>query len=133
VAKKEPKKIWATIDAANEVFTATYNRGDAAGLAALYTEEGQLLPPNAGFMTGRAAIQAFWQAVMDMGVKKAVINTGEVEKHGSTAIEVSQFKLFGEGDQELDQGKFIVIWKQVDGQWRLHRDIFSSGNPPPGS
>jgi len=126
-------ELKAAIEAANDVFMAAFNRGDAAGLAALYTEDGQMLPPNAGLMTGRPAVQAFWQAVMDMGVKSALIITGEVEDHGETAIEISRFKLFAEGDQELDQGKFIVIWKRVDGQWKLHRDIFNSSNPPPGA
>jgi uncharacterized protein (TIGR02246 family) len=124
-------ELWNAIDAANSIFVATYNRGDAAGLAALYTEDGQMLAPNAPLMAGREAVQGFWQAVMDMGIEKAAIFTGEVEDHGDTAIEVSQYKLFGSGDQELDQGKFIVIWKQVDGEWKLHRDIFNSSNPAP--
>ena len=133
MAETGSSDLKATIEAANDVFMATFNRGDAAGLAALYTENGQLLPPNAETATGRPAIQAFWQAVMDMGVKSARLITGEVEGHGDTIIEVSKFKLFGEGEQELDQGKFIVIWKQVDGQWKLHRDIFNSSNPPPAA
>ena len=133
MSQADSSEMRAVIEAANDVFMATFNRGDAAGLAALYTEDGQLMPPNAGTMTGREAVQGFWQAVMDMGVKKAAIITGEVEGHGDTAVEVYRFQLFGEGEQELDQGKFIVIWKQVDGQWRLHRDVFNSSNPPPGS
>lgn len=133
MSQADSSEMRAVIKAANDEFMTAFNSGDAAGLAALYTEDGQLMPPNAGSMTGREAVQGFWQAVMDMGVKKAAIITGEVEGHGDTAIEVSRFQLFGEGEQELDQGKFIVVWKQVDGQWRLHRDIFNSSNPPPGS
>ncbi len=133
MAKTRASDLKSVIEAANKVFMATFKQGDAAGLAALYTEDGQLMPPNAGFMTGRPAVQAFWQAVMDMGVKEAVIDIIEVEDHGDTAIEVSRFKLFAEGAQELDQGKFIVIWKRVDGQWKLHRDIFNSSNPLPAT
>jgi uncharacterized protein (TIGR02246 family) len=121
------------IEAAVEAFMAAFNRGDATGLAALYTEDAKLLPPNADFVTGRAAVQAFWQAVMDMGVKSAQLTTDELEDHGDTAIEVGRFKLFGEGEQEIDQGKYIVIFKQVDAEWKLHRDIFNSSNPPPGA
>lgn len=113
MSQADSSEMRAVIEAANDVFMATFNRGDAAGLAALYTEDGQLMPPNAGFLTGREAVQGFWQAVMDMGVREAAIITGEVEGHGDTAIEVSRFQLFGEGEQELDQGKFIVIWKQI--------------------
>jgi ketosteroid isomerase-like protein len=120
------------IAAANEVFMQVFGRGDAAGLAALYTEDGQLLPPNAGFMTGKEAIQAFWQGAMDMGIKGAKLEIGEVEDHGETAIEVSKFTLSGEEGQVLDEGKYIVIWKRVGGQWKLHRDIFNSSKPAPG-
>ena len=82
---------------------------------------------------GKQAVQNFWQAVMDMGIKEAKIEILEVEGHGDTATEVSTFTLLGEGGQELDRGKYIVIWRQEEGQWKLHRDIFNSSMPAPGS
>jgi uncharacterized protein (TIGR02246 family) len=120
------------IAAANENFMAAFNGGDAAGLAALYTETGQLLPPNSDFVTGQQAIQGFWQALMDMGIKEAKLEIVEAEDHGDTATEVSKFTLYGEGGQVLDKGKYIIIWKHEDGQWKLHRDIFNSSMPAPG-
>jgi uncharacterized protein (TIGR02246 family) len=119
------------IVAADDQFMAAFDRGDAAGLAALYTEQGQLLPPNADFMIGREAIQAFWQGVMDAGIASAKIEVFEVEGHGDTAIEVSKYTLHAQGGEELDAGKFIVIWKHVEGEWKLHRDIFNSSKPAP--
>jgi uncharacterized protein (TIGR02246 family) len=120
------------IAAGNEKFMAAFGQGDAAGLAALYTENGQILPPNGDFVTGKQAIQGFWQALMDMGIKAAKLEIVEVEGYGNTAIEVSKYTLKGEGGQALDKGKYIVIWKQEDGQWKLHRDIFNSSRPAPG-
>lgn len=125
--------ILAALTAANKEFEACVKRGDAAGLAALYTEEGQVLPPNGDFVSGQAAIQAMWQSVLDMGIKGARLEIVEAEEHGDTAIEVSRYTLFAEGDAEADRGKYIVIWKKVGGQWKLHRDIFNSSLPPPGS
>ena len=119
------------IAAANENFMAAFKRGDAAGMAALYTENGQVMPPNGDFVTGRQAVQMFWQALMDMGIKEAKMEIIEVEGHGDTAIEVSTFTLQGEGGHVLDKGKYIVIWKQEEGQWKLHRDIFNSSLPAP--
>jgi uncharacterized protein (TIGR02246 family) len=119
------------ISAANDNFMATYNRGDAPGMAALYTSAGQILPPNGNFVTGRPAIQSFWQALMDMGVKEVMLETVEVEDHGNTAWEVGKFMLHAEEGQMIDRGKYIVIWKKESGQWRLHRDIFNSSMPPP--
>ena len=119
------------IVAADEKFTAAFNRGDAARVAAFYTEQGQLLPPNADFMSGREAIQAFWQGALDMGIAAAQIETLEVEDHGDTAIEVGTYTLHAQDGTELDTGKFIVIWKRVGGEWKLHRDIFNSSKPAP--
>ncbi len=120
------------IAGANEAFMDAFNRGDAAGVAALYTEGGQLLPPNADTMAGKGAIQAFWQGAMDMGIQSAQLEIVEVEGHGDTANEVSRYTLCGEGGQVLDQGKYIVIWKREAGKWKLHRDIFNSSLPAPG-
>ena len=131
MAGSSSKEVHDAIVAANAKFVAAYGRGDAAGVAALYTEAGQLLPPNAGPIKGRDAIQAFWQSVME-GVASVKIETHEVEGHGDTAIEVSKYKLYAKDGQELDAGKFIVIWKQEGGQWKLHRDIFNSSKPAQG-
>jgi uncharacterized protein (TIGR02246 family) len=124
-------KVHEAITAANENFMATFSRGDAAGMAALYTESGQVLPPNGDFVTGKQAIQTFWQALMDMGIKAAKLKIVEVEDHGSTAIEISTYTLHSEAGQVLDRGKYIVIWKQEAGQWKMHRDIFNSSLPAP--
>ncbi len=117
------------IAAANAKFMDAFNRGDAAAVAALYTEDGAILPPNAEIMRGRAAIQAFWQAVMNMGVKSAALTSVEVEDHGGTAIEVGQYALSGDAGQLLDAGKYVVIWKHVQREWYLYRDIWNSSRP----
>ena len=128
MAKSE--KLREEIAAANDKFMAAAEQQDAAALAALYTKKGQVLPPNSDVMTGREAIQGFWQAVMDMGIRRAELEIVEVEDHGKTAIEVSRFALYAEGGAVADKGKYIVIWKRKKGVWKLHRDIFNSSMPP---
>lgn len=123
--------IQNTIAAANDKFMANFKSRDAASMAALYTEDGQVLPPNSDFVTGHEAIQAFWQALMDMGIREAKLEIVEVESHGDTAIEVSKFTLLGESEQVLNQGKYMVVWKQDQGQWKMHRDIFNTSMPAP--
>ena len=124
---KEVPPVRKAIEAANQAFMAAFAAHDAAALAGFYTEEGKLLPPNAPIMEGRAAIQAFWQAVMDMGIATAQLDILEVDALGNTAVEVSYFTLFLADGTVADQGKYIVEWKRVKGQWYLHRDIFNSG------
>ena len=122
--------IWKAIAAQDERFMDAFRKRDATGMAALYTEGGQLLPPNAGTVTGREAIQAFWQAVMDAGVQEAPIEIDEVLACDDTTIEKGRFKLYGAERQVLDQGKYLVVWQQEGGRWKIHRDIFNSSLPP---
>jgi ketosteroid isomerase-like protein len=96
----------------NKSFMEAFARGDAAGLAALYTAGGQLLPPNSDVVSGRDAIRAFWQGAIDMGLKEARLDTMEAEGVGNT-------------------GKYVVIWKTEAGGWKLHRDIWNSSRPAP--
>src|SRR5262249_26617258 len=112
--------------AANQIFMRAFADRDAAGMAALYTRNGQLLPPNSDFVTGASAIQSFWQAIMDMGIKSATLETVEVEADDQSAYEVGRYTLFGDNRQLLDQGKYIVLWMREGGQWKLHRDIWNS-------
>jgi uncharacterized protein (TIGR02246 family) len=118
--------VQAAIAAVNENFMAAFNRRDAAGLADFYTENGQLLPTGSDFVTGRAAIQAFWQASMDRGRKTVRLEIVEAEGHGDTAIEIGKYTLSWEAGNVIDRGKYVVIWKQEGGQLKLHRDIWNS-------
>jgi ketosteroid isomerase-like protein len=120
------------ISAANAYFMNTFNRGDGVGMGGLYTENGQLLPPNSDIVSGHSAISAFWQGVMDMGIKTAKLETVELEGQGDAAYEVGKYILSGEGGEVIDSGKFIVIWKKEREKWKLHRDIWNSSMPAPG-
>jgi ketosteroid isomerase-like protein len=83
----------AAIAAANQKFMDSFARQDSAGIAALYTGGGQLLPGNSEFVTGTAAIQGFWQGAMEMGIKTAELESVELEVHGDTAVEVGKYTL----------------------------------------
>jgi uncharacterized protein (TIGR02246 family) len=122
--------IRAEIRRANDTFEATFARGDAAGMATLYTKNGMLLPPGSEPVIGPDAIVGMWQAVMNLGAKNTKLETVEVEQLEDTAIERGQFLLNGEGGQLIDRGKYMVIWKRVDGQWKLHQDIWNTSIAP---
>jgi len=109
-----------------ESFESTFRRGDIAGIANFYTDNAMLLPPGSDFIQGKRNIEAFWQEAIDMGIKNIKLDIIEIEQHGDTAIEMSNYTLSSADNQVIDQGKGIVIWKQEDGTWKLHRDIWNS-------
>ena len=61
-----------------------------------------------------------------------LLATSISEGHGNTAIEEGKYTLRGESGNVLDRGKYIVIWKQQVGQWKLHRDIWTTSLTPQG-
>ena len=125
-------EVHEAIAAVIEKFMAAYNQGDAAGLAALYTENGQLLPTNSDLISGKLAIQKFWQARINPVVSSVNLESVEIEVHDETAIEVGVYSVQGKENQVLDRGKYIAIWKLEKRQWKLHRDMMNSSLPPRG-
>ena len=122
----------AQIDAANRKVHETLALRDAAAIANLNTSDGMVLPPRQESVRGREAIQKFWEASLAGGGNaEMTIATVEVDGRGDTAYEVGTYIFRKEDGTVLDHGKFIVIWKLVDGEWKLHRDIFNSSAPPP--
>jgi uncharacterized protein (TIGR02246 family) len=124
-----PRDPRTAIEAANAEFGAAYGRGEAPAVAALYTEGGQLYPPNESLVAGRAAIEKFWKAAMDSGVKGVELKTAEVESVGDSAVEAGTYTLYGKDGTTLDRGKYLVLWKSVGSAWRLHRDCWNSNEP----
>ena len=119
-----------TIVAANNQILGVFNTGNAANFVArAYTKDAQLLPPNSDFVNGSEALEGFWQALLDMGIRGVKLETIEVEGAGDTAFDVGKYTLLGDAGKVLDKGKYVVIWKQEDGQWKWHRDIFNSSLP----
>nr|WP_084444272.1 DUF4440 domain-containing protein [Hymenobacter roseosalivarius] len=112
------------------MFEASFGRGDAVAIAA-YTPDGSLLPTGMEPIQGAAGVQAFWQGAIDMGIKQLKLKSREVEELQDTAIELGTYTLLGSDGQQIDQGKYLVVWKEQNGQWRLHQDIWNTSLPAP--
>lgn len=61
-----------------------------------------------------------------MGFKAVRLETIEVVGGKETAIEIGKYLLSGETGNIMDRGKYVVVWQQVGGRWKLHRDIWNS-------
>jgi ketosteroid isomerase-like protein len=123
--------VRADIEKANEAFAAAFAKGDAVAIAAMYSGDAQVFPPNSDVITGSAAIQKVWQGAMGMGVKSVKLQTTEVEAHGAMAHEVGNYTMLAADGKEIDRGKYLVIWKREGNAWKLHRDIWNTSMRPP--
>ena len=117
------------ISASNDRFMAAFAESNATAVGDLYTENAVLMAPNSDAISSREGIAAALQSFMDMGIASIKLETVEVEEHGNTAIEEGRYTLGTADGETADVGKYIVIWKNQDGTWKLHKDIFNSNQP----
>jgi uncharacterized protein (TIGR02246 family) len=130
-AHAQDSKTRAGIEAANQQMIAAVARGDAAAVAAAYTPDAQMFPANSNVVSGRAAIQKLWQEWITAGFTNLTLEAVEVEGFGDTAHEVGNYTMPGKDGKLLDEGKYVVIWKRYQGEWKLHRDIWTTNVPAP--
>ena len=107
------------------------SRGDAAAVAAMYSTDAKVLPPQSDIVSGKQSIEKFWDGVIKSGVKGGVLKTLDVKQKGKSAFETGTYTLTGEGGKVLDTGKYVVIWKREKDKWKLHRDIWNTSTPAP--
>ncbi len=101
----------------------------AAGVAALYAGDAQLLPPDREVVGGRASIREFVATANPPGGPASEIATVETLMFGDHAFRQGSFKVKGPDGTPLETGKFLELWKKVDGKWLIHRDMRSSNAP----
>lgn len=116
----------AAIERGGKQWSEGVERGDAPAIAQLYAEDAQAFPPNAELVSGRANIQKLWQSFLTAGVKKAALESMDVESAGNIAYETGKWRSWGADGKEIDHGKYVVVWKRVNGQWKMYRDIWNS-------
>ena len=126
---EQPRDVSAEIRLANDALAAAFAQHDGAAAAALYTSDGQVMPPNGEAVTGTDAIGTFWQGVMDSGVASVTLTTDEALGVDSLAFEVGRYAIAGADGTPLDDGKYLVVWRQTPDGWRLYRDIWNSNHP----
>jgi len=120
-----------SVAAANVAFAKALAAGDSAGLAAMYTSDGLLMPANMPNFSGTSAITSFFGEGIRGGLKNIKLESTEVYGNNEMLEEVGVYSFTDDKGAPMDKGKYIVLWKNDGGKWKLHRDIFNSDNPPP--
>ena len=118
----------AEIEAANMQFMTFFKATDSVSVANLYTIDAKFMGNEAPSVTGRKNIQSTLSGLMNSGVTSINLKTIEVWGVENLITEEGEASLFA-GETEVFIGKYIVLWKKVDGKWKLFRDIFNSNSP----
>jgi uncharacterized protein (TIGR02246 family) len=114
----------------NETVMAASRNLDAAAKASLWTENARFLPPGQQMVTGRAAVQAYWQSGFDHGAYDLVLESLEIKSLGDgVAYEIGRsiVRVRAADGSSIDvPGKSLCIFRREDdGLWRADVDIFN--------
>lgn len=122
------------IRAANEQWLALVANHDAAGVAKLYTADGAMMAPGAPIAQGAAALETAWSGMMEMPGFGLTFEADEIviAKGGDMALDrgTYEFSVDGPEGPTKDIGKYVVVWRNVDGAWKVAADIFNSDGAP---
>jgi uncharacterized protein (TIGR02246 family) len=109
---------------------------DAAGIAALYAEEGAVMPPNAPIAKGHKAIQQTWASLMQTPGFDLTFAPEQiiVSSSGDMALDRGTYRLAvaPKGTAMADTGKYVVVWRKLGSDWKAAADIFNSDLPANG-
>jgi len=125
MAQAGPTDLRAQVEKMSHAWQAAYNAGDAAALAALYTEDAKVLPPSSATVSGRAAIQALFAEDIKRGSKNALTSV-EAFGGGDFAIEVGGWVETGADGAHKDHGSYLTVYRKVGNDWKIYRDTWNS-------
>src|SRR4051812_9350295 len=119
-----PTDVAAAIRALDVEFAFHANAHDAAALTEIfYTEDAQLLPPNAPLVRGKAAIRDFWTAFMTAGPSDASLQSDTIDASGDLAYCTGRYAFTMGGERH--EGKYVVVYRrQADGGYKAIADAF---------
>jgi len=118
----------SSIEAENAKFIEALKKGDSVAIASNYSQDAWILPPNSEPVKGND-IAAFWGSFIRMGVKDLKLTIDDVTGNEDQLVETSKYEIYGAENKLLDKGKYIVVWKPVNGTWKMYRDIFNTSMP----
>lgn len=125
------KAVKLAMASTNDIFTAeVFGKRNLAALDDVYTSDARMLPPGAPMVSGRSAIKAFWgNAIESLNATSAVLESVEVLAAGDGMVEIGRATLTAapQGQTPMQmEAKYVVYWRQEDGRWKWHVDIWNA-------
>lgn len=125
--KEEIKKIVQNIKS----FSGYYTSGDYDALANAYCKEGVILPPGADIVKGREAIKKRWVLPDSVKVPYHKITPTEIKIIGEYAYDVGYYEgttIRKDKSEVSFKGKYLIVWKKEDGDWKIYADAWNHIN-----
>jgi ketosteroid isomerase-like protein len=113
-------------------FGEEVKRGDSTAMAAHYASDAVVMPPNSEAVKGNNIVD-LWGGALRMGVKDLKLDITDISGGGDLYAETGNYEMLGADNKSLDKGKYVVVWKKENGNWKMYRDIWNSNMAMPAT
>lgn len=114
----------------NETWLALIREHDATAVSKLYASDGAMMAPGAPIAQSQPALEKAWSGLMKTPGFGLTFKADQimVASGGDMALDRGTYELSLDGPQgpTKDVGKYVVVWRNIDGQWKVAADIFNS-------
>ena len=115
-------------------FAEAFNAKDAARVASFYAEDAIVMAPDQTMIRGRRNVEAYYvrgfrQDVSNfrlVPIESRITGSHAFEAGTSTLTERKGVSSLGEPALVTTGGKYVVIYRRVNGQWKIAYDIFNN-------
>lgn len=108
-------------------WVASYNAGDAKGIASLFTKDGTWSPATAVLLKGRDEIEKAVAARMKAGFTKTTVTMTEAHQIGDVVWAVGEYSVIGSSENAGKEiaGRFGAVYVREGNDWHL---VMLTGN-----
>jgi ketosteroid isomerase-like protein len=118
----------AELSAQTARWTDALNSGNLEGLAAIYSADCVLMPPNAEMVKGQDGAKAVFGEMIDAGLTGGLDTIAAVAA-GNVGYHTGTYWLQTQDGTIVDRGKYSEAWRKIDGEWKIVNDIWNSDWP----
>lgn len=125
------EKAKSAIAELHQKFSDAISKSDSVGYASLYHSQATVYAPNSGPISGKENLIAFAGMNFKMGVGAVLLQTTEVWGDPNDIVVCGTYEVKGKDGAPWDKGKYMEIWKEENGEWKMYRDMWNTSNPMP--
>lgn len=116
----------ASVKQSNISMTKAFKILDTASIIQSFTEKAELFPAHHETIEGRDSIRVYLIKLLQGNAKELKIESNNLWGDSVLLTEVGTYKIKGSDNKKLDQGKYIVLWKQESGNWKIYRAMWNT-------
>lgn len=119
------------ITAENARFTQAHVSGDSVTIDSMFTIDARSLPPGADPAIGLPAIHVLTMEYLNAGITEFREETVDFYGTSEYVIDQGTYVMTYGKPSVTERGKYLNVWKHVDGRWKIQTNIWNTNAPVP--